>query len=426
MLCTVDVPRSTYTTQDICAWLSWFLNKKETERNIDSWAKSVRQKSPSIIEHVQQAPAWNSLKWLPLSSESEPPPLHLVLNVFIDWFNPMGNKQAGKKHSMGLIAFNCLNLPPNTRNLLSNYCIAGITPGTHEPTVTTINHVLSPIIDQLLSLDEGFRILTHLYPEGRMVQVKLLGLVGDVVATYKVAGYASHLASSFCSYCICTVKERPDLRLGGARLDSVVRMQARTYSEANMITKREGLVKKHGVRCSELNRLEYRDTVRHVVLGVMHNCLEGVLQHHWRYQWGFKGGKKARTVGEEQGIQDEEDDLVSDSLESVPDSWDSDFDLQHRTKETLFGEQERLDFINLLKDVVLPSGIDWVPLNLGDAQHGKLKAAQWKTLFVYVIPLIIPQLLVLDVDDFKKTSTRSLIVENIAKLCRCTQIVLAR
>lgn len=130
----------------------------------------------------------------------------------------MGNKQAGKKHSMALIAFNCLNLPPNTRNLLSNYCIAGITPGTHEPTVTTINHVLSPIIDQLLSLDEGFRISTHLYPEGRMVQVKLLGLVGDVVATYKVAGYASHLASSFCSYCICTVKERPDLRLGGGAI----------------------------------------------------------------------------------------------------------------------------------------------------------------------------------------------------------------
>lgn len=85
-----------------------------------------------------------------------------------------------------------------------------------------------------------------------------------------------------------------------------------------------------------------------------------------------------------------------------------------------------MDFINLLKDVVLPSGIDRVPLNLGEAQHGKLKAAQWKTLFIYVIPLIMPQLLILDVDDFKKTSTRALIVENIAKLCRCTQIVLAK
>ena len=34
-------------------------------------------------------------------------------------------------------------------------------------------------------------------------------------------------------------------------------------------------------------------------------------------------------------------------------------------------------------------------------------------------------MLILDVDDFKKTSTWAIIIENIAKLCCCTQIVLA-
>lgn len=182
------------------------------------------------------------------------------------------------------------------------------------------------------------------------------------------------------------------------------------------------MVKQFRVRSSELNRLEYRDTVKHVVLGVMHNWLEGILQHHWRYQWGFKGKKK-----ESGAFKENDDDMEEseDNLENL-DGWESNFDMQHQTEATLFSERDREDFNQLLKDVVLPSGIDRVPLNLGDAQHGKLKAAQWKTLFIYVIPLIIPELLVLNVDDFKKTSNRLLILENVAKLCRCTQIVLAQ
>ncbi|KAG0138905.1 hypothetical protein CROQUDRAFT_102658 [Cronartium quercuum f. sp. fusiforme G11] len=100
--------------------------------------------------------------------------------------------------------------------------------------------------------------------------------------------------------------------------------------------------------------------------------------------------------------------------------------MQHGTQVTLFSEHERLDFNRLLKNVVLPLGINWVPLNLGEVRHGKLKAAQWKTIFIYIIPLIIPEMLVLDVDNFKATSNRGLILKNVAKLCRCTQIVLAK
>ncbi|KAG0141048.1 hypothetical protein CROQUDRAFT_687189 [Cronartium quercuum f. sp. fusiforme G11] len=118
-------------------------------------------------------------------------------------------------------------------------------------------------------------------------------------------------------------------------------------------------------------------------------------------------------------------DELSNKDDEDPNGWESDFDLKHQTDATLFSECDHIDFNNLLKDVIWPSRIDWLPLNLGEAQHGKLKASQWKSLFIYAIPLIIPQLLVLDVDDFKVTSTRALIVENIAKLCRCTQIVLA-
>ncbi|KAG0150416.1 hypothetical protein CROQUDRAFT_652323, partial [Cronartium quercuum f. sp. fusiforme G11] len=325
---------------------------------------------------------------------------------------------------MGLIAFNCLNLPPTTHNKLSNYCIAGITPGTHEPSVTTINHVLSPIIDQLLTLNTGVNIHTHAYPNGQLVRVKLLGLVGDVVGTHKVAGYALHSATCFCSYCDCTIQQRSKLQIGRRREDKVVRAQAINYQKAKTITQQEALVKKFGVHWSELNHLEYWDTVDHVILGVMHNWLEGVLQHHWRYQWGFKGACHQSLTHVTQGdrIDEEESDYES---EEEAEGWDDDYNLQLGTAASLFSEREQKDFNRLLAGVVLPAGINRLPLNLGDTRHGKLKAVQWKSLYIYIIPLIVPELLVLDVEDSKKTSTHAMIIENITRLCRCTQIVLA-
>lgn len=148
---------------------------------------------------------------------------------------------------MGLMAINCLNLPPNSRNRLENCCIAGITPGTHESSVTTTNHLLSPIIDQLLTLSDSVNIRTKKHPEGRLVRVKLLGLIGDVVATHKVAGYASHSATRFCSWCTCEVSERHQMRCGRAREDLMVREQAKAWEAAKTISQKDKLVRNYGV-----------------------------------------------------------------------------------------------------------------------------------------------------------------------------------
>ncbi|THU87461.1 hypothetical protein K435DRAFT_681623, partial [Dendrothele bispora CBS 962.96] len=56
-----------------------------------------------------------------------------LFSLAADFFNPLGNKQAGKKISVGLIALVCLNLPLSERYKPENIFVAGIIPGPSEP-----------------------------------------------------------------------------------------------------------------------------------------------------------------------------------------------------------------------------------------------------------------------------------------------------
>ncbi|KAG0141093.1 hypothetical protein CROQUDRAFT_686991 [Cronartium quercuum f. sp. fusiforme G11] len=171
------------------------------------------------------------------------------MDLFVDWFNPRGNKKAGKLFSMGVISLNCLNLLPTTRRSISNSCIMGITPGPNEPSMVTINHVLKLLVDELLVLRKGITLKTHQFPEGRNIHVKILGLLGDVVATHKVAGFSSHSGSKFCSFCDCTLAEKDEmvLDLSQKRTKAEVLSQAERWAKAKTVTQKDKLVTNYGV-----------------------------------------------------------------------------------------------------------------------------------------------------------------------------------
>jgi hypothetical protein len=121
------------------------------------------------------------------------------------------------------------------------------------------------------------------------VQVQLLPLIDDMAATHKVAGFASHSAKNFCSWCHVTNVKINKLQLGRARTAAEVQQSSDLWLKSStQKLRRESIVRENGTRYSELNRLQYRNPVEHVALGMMHNWMEGVLMHHFCERWGFQ------------------------------------------------------------------------------------------------------------------------------------------
>lgn len=264
---------------------------------------------------------------------------------------------------MGIISLTCLNLHPSIRYKPCFTYLAGIVPSPNQPNMITISHVLRPLVDSLLELENGVLIHTNQFPFGRQVQVRLLALIGDIVATHKVGGFTSHSGEFFCSWCKAQKSELQNLEVGPIREKRHTLAQAQRWNETNSVAAKERLVKKTGVRWSQLNRLPYWNPVMNISLGVMHNWFEGVLQHHFRYRWGFDGKNNSS----------DESSNVKDSLEVV----------DHKC----WSDSSKKSFLHLISEICVPTGVTRMPKGLGTAKNGKLKASEWHSLFAIHVPL---------------------------------------
>ncbi|GLB37802.1 putative transposase family tnp2 [Lyophyllum shimeji] len=166
------------------------------------------------------------------------------------------------------------------------------------------------------------------------IQVKAAPLIADLEASRKVAGFLAHAATMFCSFCLCTQDQIEDLNLDSWQLrnGAEVRAQAEAWLDQTTKAGREALETRTGVRWTPLHHLPYWDPVKHVVLGFMHNWLEGVLQHHLRTLWGIgrdQGeSEKAKEVEKDEqwteadvsDSADELDDLLQEAAEHDPEA----------------------------------------------------------------------------------------------------------
>ena len=153
----------------------------------------------------------------------------------------------------------------------------------------TISHVIDPVVESALKYSTAPRPLvpTCRDPGGVEVDVKVAPLVADLEGSCKVGGFLTTAAIMFCTFCLCTHAQIEELDISSwiLRNGNDVRAEAALWLSTVTKSGREAQARETGVRWTPLHRLPYWDPVKHVILGFMHNWLEGILQHHLRILW---------------------------------------------------------------------------------------------------------------------------------------------
>ncbi|KAF5328988.1 hypothetical protein D9611_013480 [Ephemerocybe angulata] len=215
----------------------------------------------------------------------------LVFSLNMDGLNPYGNKQSGKKVSVGAIYMVCLNLPPDIRYNLENVYLVGIIPGPGQPSLHELNHLLKPLVDDFLILwREGIYLSrTFSRPHGIRVRGAVVPLVCDLPAARQMSGFASHSHTIFCSECKLERREMENIdpETWEMRTWEEHKRHAKLWREAETTSERRSVYAAHGVRWSELLRLPYWDPTKYTLIDSMHAFYLRLFQHHVRTIWGM-------------------------------------------------------------------------------------------------------------------------------------------
>lgn len=286
-----SVPIKTFALQSLSAWIGQLLSRPGIESVLEKgWRRPSQGWSSDIMEATGIREFLGPDGRTPFSVQPDGS-LHLVFSLFIDWFNPYGNKAAGKSHSVGAIYMACLNLPENLRYRPENIYLAGLIPGPREPSLEQINHFLKVLVDQLEMLwSPGLYVARTANKRfGRLVRGAVIPLVCDLPALRKVAGFSGHASKNFCSFCRAQKESLNVLSRNQwprRTWQEHVRI-ARQWKDAPTAKERDSIYEKEGIRWSELLRLPYWDPTRYALVDGMHNLLLGAIRYHCREVLGI-------------------------------------------------------------------------------------------------------------------------------------------
>jgi hypothetical protein len=368
-----------------------------------------------------------------------------------------------------------MNLPPDLCHLPKNTFIVGLTPGPSAPDYTTISHILAPLAQVLNEFYIGKQLPTYKHPQGITVRVKVVPIIADLQAIRKVTGFLGHSASLFCSFCHCRKADVDSLDDWPKRTNEEVIAAVNEWKACATKTGRASIASKYGVRWTPLHDLSYWRPADQLVLGFMHNTLEGILEYHLRDLFGI-----GRTAGETKRLGEasaEEDDTfnpeeysdidseledllrestgrpfeiahfqawrssqtpehqpppsdISDGDETIRDAFEDiamdiedDLDAEYPPFETAFDfSAEQLALIRAcIASIYLPTHVNRPPGNLGEAGHGSLKANELLILFSIIFPIILPELWYSDGKPVGRAE--QLLLENLYHLVASTNIV---
>ena len=170
---------------------------------INSWRNY--KPSKDVLTDIYDGRAWKDLQASTGGIDGNT--IGLMLNV--DWFNPFKHGN----YSMGAVYLSVLNLPRKIRFKEQNTILVGLIPGPKEPKLL-LNSYLTPLVQELLQLDEG---VWFSCPDviGKRVFIKgrLIAVCSDIPASRKVCGFLDHRAQKACNKCL------KDFYMDGDRTD---------------------------------------------------------------------------------------------------------------------------------------------------------------------------------------------------------------
>ncbi|GES74154.1 uncharacterized protein LOC105342819 [Rhizophagus clarus] len=217
--------------------------------------------------------------------------LSLLFNF--DWFQPFTYTQ----HSTGAIYASICNLPRSEKNKPKNIIYLSFLSSLKEVGLNHINHYLAPIIDELLELWKGWKILkTYQYPDGLDIKVALIVGLLDIPATRKLFGHGSavmkcHKYEKRSIYS----QEYKKTHYGREYTYKIStteshRKYAHEWLQCNSKKSRDNHFKDHSVRWSKLLRLLYMDPIHFAVVDSMHCLFLGIAK--WIIKSIFVNQKK--------------------------------------------------------------------------------------------------------------------------------------
>ena len=236
-------------------WITKLLNQPKLEKYMDE-CPAAREAS-EIVHDIWDAKALRDLK----GPDGKPFVIkcgkegRYVFSICLDGLNYDRNRHGGRKASVCAIYLVCLNLPPQLCYKFQNLFLATVMPGPNKPSLHQINHVLAPLVDDLLRLyNDGAIVQTPNYPEGRPVRIALGPLVSDLIATRQMAGFSPHSSMTFFPHCSLTLDEisNTNKSIWGAWDPDLINIQAQAWRDAESETVRDDLWKANGVRWMEL------------------------------------------------------------------------------------------------------------------------------------------------------------------------------
>jgi len=309
------IPTRRFLYHDLHQWVGRMYARPDIEKHIDEYPPKYGQgknTAPKEMKDIWDASVLRDLKGPDGKPFMDKPEREgrLVFALNMDGFNPSARRRNGRAASISGIYLVCLNLPPDIRYKIENVFLVGIVPGPHEPSTHQVNHLLRPLVDDLLQLwSPGIYLRrTAKYPNGRLVKGALIPVVCDLPAARRVAGLGGHSCTRFCSECLQKLEDINDLDTSSwvPRNCEEHRKHAAAWRDASTHEKRNEVFKEYGAKWSELLRLPYWDPTQFVIIDSMHAFYLRLFSRHIREVWGmdvdFEDGRglNGLDIGEEE------------------------------------------------------------------------------------------------------------------------------